>query len=555
MASKQEKVGTVKMSAFDLKNTKPDFMSYADFQNNPELIKDLEKQDRFLNVLEKYYNNTKPKDDKSFQSFLWDNIENKVNLNEKLNKKLNQDEIDDIKSSTMENHDDSTSKYQQEAKENEMEKEQIQNLQKSGIAVDKNIEKEAKEKLEEKSNDKDNNQKQVEESKDLKKVFLEAMYTNTLEEYYHLKKDLMVGFNGQVKTGELSPGRKMNTKLIAYEKYLKKINTMYKAYSGMDIFKDSEEVNKKLSELTGYDEKNEKALNLKTEKNIGKVSQLSQEIDSISEEIVDLSERSDSMDTEEFKNRMDSLQSKLVNKQLEMDDLDPSMERLIAGNNEQERYEDMQQREIGSVYMKRQQRAIDSKDKVSVRANDLRNERIDDKLNKVQKDPLENQKEVVKRLMDEAEEYRKDGNYIKAMEVMESIEKITTSPNVVETQNINQKAYEPNTLTSNDKQKVSEMKKEIVDDYHEQKSQNEKVNESQNYKTSMTESIVKGAATGMAIGTMANLGNKFGNSLKSQVYSEEEAIKNTAERTEREAKERVNVIDKNLEQNNNLWTR
>ena len=129
MASKQEKVGTVKMSAFDLKNTKPDFMSYADFQNNPELIKDLEKQDRFLNVLEKYYNNTKPKDDKSFQSFLWDNIENKVNLNEKLNKKLNQDEIDDIKSSTMENHDDSTSKYQQEAKENEMEKEQIQNLQ------------------------------------------------------------------------------------------------------------------------------------------------------------------------------------------------------------------------------------------------------------------------------------------------------------------------------------------------------------------------------------------------------------------------------------------
>ena len=112
-----------------------------------------------------------------------------------------------------------------------------------------------------------------------------------------------------------------------------------------------------------------------------------------------------------------------------------------------------------------------------------------------------------------------------------------------------------NTLTSNDKQKVSEMKKEIVDDYHEQKSQNEKVNESQNYKTSMTESIVKGAATGMAIGTMANLGNKFGNSLKSQVYSEEEAIRNTAERTEREAKERVNVIDKNLEQNNNLWTR
>lgn len=555
MASKQEKVGTVKMSAFDLKNTKPDFMSYADFQNNPELIKDLEKQDRFLNVLEKYYNNTKPKDDKSFQSFLWDNIENKVNLNEKLNKKLNQDEIDDIKSSTMENHDDSTSKYQQEVQENEMEKEEIQNLQKSGLAVDKNIEKEAKEKLAEKSNDKDNNQKQVDESKDLKKVFLEAMYTNTLEEYYHLKKDLMVGFNGQVKTGELSPGRKMNTKLIAYEKYLKKINTMYKAYSGMDIFKDSEEVNKKLSELTGYDEKNEKALNLKTEKNIGKVSQLSQEIDSISEEIVDLSERSDSMDTEEFKNRMDSLQSKLVNKQLEMDDLDPSMERLIAGNNEQERYEDMQQREIGSVYMKRQQRAIDSKDKVSVRANDLRNERIDDKLNKVQKDPLENQKEVVKRLMDEAEEYRKDGNYIKAMEVMESIEKITTSPNVVETQNINQKAYEPNTLTSNDKQKVSEMKQEIVDDYHEQKSQNEKVNESQNYKTSMTESIVKGAATGMAIGTMANLGNKFGNSLKSQVYSEEEAIRNTAERTEREAKERVNVIDKNLEQNNNLWTR
>ena len=555
MASKQEKVGTVKMSAFDLKNTKPDFMSYADFQNNPELIKDLEKQDRFLNVLEKYYNNTKPKDDKSFQSFLWDNIENKVNLNEKLNKKLNQDEIDDIKSSTMENHDDSTSKYQQEVQENEMEKEEIQNLQKSGLAVDKNIEKEAKEKLAEKSNDKDNNQKQVDESKDLKKVFLEAMYTNTLEEYYHLKKDLMVGFNGQVKTGELSPGRKMNTKLIAYEKYLKKINTMYKAYSGMDIFKDSEEVNKKLSELTGYDEKNEKALNLKTEKNIGKVSQLSQEIDSISEEIVDLSERSDSMDTEEFKNRMDSLQSKLVNKQLEMDDLDPSMERLIAGNNEQERYEDMQQREIGSVYMKRQQRAIDSKDKVSVRANDLRNERIDDKLNKVQKDPLENQKEVVKRLMDEAEEYRKDGNYIKAMEVMESIEKITTSPNVVETQNINQKAYEPNTLTSNDKQKVSEMKQEIVDDYHEQKSQNEKVNESQNYKTSMTESIVKGAATGMAIGTMANLGNKFGNSLKSQVYTEEEAIRNTAERTERESKERVNVIDKNLEQNNNLWTR
>ena len=82
---------------------------------------------------------------------------------------------------------------------------------------------------------------------ELRSEVIKAVYEETLKQYYRLVNDLQTGVNGQVKTGSILNGTKMDNKLLLYQNYLRKLDMWYRNLNhGMPIAYD-EKINELLN--------------------------------------------------------------------------------------------------------------------------------------------------------------------------------------------------------------------------------------------------------------------------------------------------------------------
>ena len=259
----------------------------------------------------------------------------------------------------------------EEVKDKEIEKETKE------IAKQENLTREDEEKIKEEAKD----EKQL-TSNDIKALAIKTIYENTLDEYHRLREDLYTGYNGQVKTGNLTNGDKMDTKLIMYQRYLRNLDMQYKGYTGYIITQDDEALKEKENKYFTKEQMNEKSVYQKTEKNLDRVSKLNEELNSIADDIARISQNSAIMSPEQFETSMNNLQEQYKEKTLELRALDPNMVELSREINEKEKNDIVQERLVGQGYenLKYKKGVIDAKNTSLDEYTDNQEDRINEKV-------------------------------------------------------------------------------------------------------------------------------------------------------------------------------
>lgn len=214
----------------------------------------------------------------------------------------------------------------------------------------------------------------------LKALVVKAVYEHTLEEYNNLREDLYTGVNGQVKTGELTNGEKMDTKLVLYERYIKKLDMQYKGYTGHLITQDDEEIKEKENKCFARNQKNEKIVYAKVEDNLDRVNKLNGELNAIAEEISWRSANAGLMKEEDFEKEMAKLQEMYLDKVVELRMLNPDIVELSRQVEAKEKNDYVRENLVGNEYERQKYKkgVIDSKNGKLDEYTDKQEEKIED---------------------------------------------------------------------------------------------------------------------------------------------------------------------------------
>ncbi len=234
---------------------------------------------------------------------------------------------------------------------------EVKNVTKE-IAKEENLTREDEEEIEEEAK----KEKDLTRS-EIKALAIKVIYEYTLDEYHKLREDLYTGYNGQVKTGNLTNGDKMDTKLIMYQRYLRNLDMQYRQCSGYLITQADDSLKQKENRYFYNEQLNEKQVYDKAEKNLSRVHELNEQLDSIAEEIARISENAALMTPEKFESSMEELKKDYKEKTLELRALDPNMVELSRQINEKEENDLAEQRMVGQGYedLKYKKGIIDNK--------------------------------------------------------------------------------------------------------------------------------------------------------------------------------------------------
>ncbi len=245
------------------------------------------------------------------------------------------------------------------------------------VAKEENLTNEEKEKIKEEAKSEEDVTTDM-----LKALVVKAVYEHTLEEYHKLREDLYTGVNGQVKTGELTNGDRMDTKLIMYERYIKKLDLQYKGYTGNLITQDDEKIKEEENKCFARDQKNERIVYAKTEANLDRVKQLNDELNGIAEEISWRSANASLMNTEDFEQEMAKLQQMYADKIVELRSLNPDIVELTRQVEEKQKTDITRDRVVGDEYERQKYKkgVIDSKNGALDEYTDKQEDRIEDKV-------------------------------------------------------------------------------------------------------------------------------------------------------------------------------
>ena len=216
---------------------------------------------------------------------------------------------------------------------------------------------------------------------------LKATYKAALIEYYNLISDLQVGYNGEISRGSSDNGTKMNTKLIMYQNYLRKLDMWYgNINNGAHIAYDDEisnivntEENKKLN--------NELIVNSKKQVKLDRIDELNDKLDEISKKMVEISNSEDNSlsKTEELR----ELSKVYSDTKYALANIKPSIGILYAEEREAEKNEDFKNRLGLLVYQKRTDKKIlDSKNKSKTKRDLNQDEKMTEKIDDIKHDAV-----------------------------------------------------------------------------------------------------------------------------------------------------------------------
>lgn len=310
----------------------------------------------------------------------------------------------------------------QEIKKNEQ-KEIERTISSSGISVDNKTKEEVQKEVDEKNKDEIKQGEKIQEE-NLRALVLKTIYKSVLEDYYRLKQNIQEsGWDSQIATGSLSTTDKIGTELVLYEKYLKDIDERYKNVTGIDIIRDDDEIKKFEEELVIHDEKNETAILNKNDDNMSQIIDVYERRNSLATEIANLSSKANIMDTEKFNQQMDILQNEYTKLSAKLYNLTPNpldVEKNIEQMNKDESYREKQIGRYRITHINNLGMNTASK----VKENDVRLESdLENKNEQINKSDNVQEKSI-DIIIKNYEEAESRGNYQKAEELLQSLEKV-----------------------------------------------------------------------------------------------------------------------------------
>jgi hypothetical protein len=298
----------------------------------------------------------------------------------------------------------------------ETEKKTLSTLKKEGLAVSRNAGKTIDIKIEEEG--KKGNFDLTEE--DIRKEAIKALYEETLDKYYALRERVSAGKNGQVQTGDLDVGDKAGTELVLYEAYLKRINLNYMSKYKIFISEDDKEISEKENKYINREQKNQKVVNYKAEKNLDRITHLNDEINSIAEEITFLGMNSSLIKSEDFDQKMDALQKQYIEKNYELRELSPNMLEMKEQIEKKEELDEFRDSNIGEVYENKYEKKVQNKENYNlVKKEDNIKDKIEENGSKEIKENVSLNIHGAEELLDEAEKIVETDPY-KASEIVKS---------------------------------------------------------------------------------------------------------------------------------------
>lgn len=233
---------------------------------------------------------------------------------------------------------------------------------------------EIEEKLQDEEREEENNKNDM-DSIALRSELLKAVYAETLKEYYRLVNDLQTGVNGQVKTGSILNGTKIDNKLLLYQKYLRNVDMWYRNLNhGMPIAYD-EEINELLNKSEYKKNKNDLVINKKRDDKIERIEQINKELNDIAEKMTTISNRDDN--SKESTQELKMLSKEYSDKKIELANLEPSIGILYAEEREMQKLQDYKSRIGLSRYEEKTNRKVLDK---KLYYKEKKDEREDDKM-------------------------------------------------------------------------------------------------------------------------------------------------------------------------------
>ncbi len=257
--------------------------------------------------------------------------------------------IDDLKEELLKTKEQKKSERTRDESKQKVDK-KVKELQKEGLDIDN---------AEEENIIDDINNGEIElTDEEIEKAVIKAAYSKVYDEYSKYRQNLYYGQNGQVVNGDLDVGYKQGMKIVLYENHLRKLDLGYRAKYGVFIAQDHEDIAKKENEHSYKSAKAEKSINYKVDQGLDRITILNDEIESIIEEMSNLSDKAENTKSDSFKDKMDKLQSEYIDKTCELTELKPSALELHEQVENYDEQELFKERVMGKNYDKKHNRAV-----------------------------------------------------------------------------------------------------------------------------------------------------------------------------------------------------
>lgn len=259
---------------------------------------------------------------------------------------------------------------------------------------------------------------------ELRREILQAIYLNTAKEYYRLVKDLQTGVNGQIYTGAITNGKRMDDKVLAYQMYLRKIDNQHRAIShGRSVISENDDIKRLFNSEEFEKEKSEKIINKKREKDIEEVEKLNERISYLSRRIVEKTkelEYSDKKDSEE----LEALKKEYLDANAQLANLKPNDQVLYKEQKEKEKYDDYKDRTGFTYYEEKvikKQKDVDARVKRADDKNDVSEEKQENSVkHEFEDEAIKENLERAEKALEEFDDAMYKGDYSRALDALVS---------------------------------------------------------------------------------------------------------------------------------------
>ncbi len=198
---------------------------------------------------------------------------------------------------------------------------------------------EAKLSQDEKNSSKENKKDNIE----LKLEIIKSIYMKTLNEYYDLIQSMQTGVNGQIKTGSITNGSKIDNKMLNYQLYLRKLDLWYRNFNHGVPIGFNNEIRDELRNREYKRTKNLDIANDVRQNKIENIEELKREIEHISNKMLEIS---NSIDNNNDKTQeLLQLKREYATKKLELASLNPTIGILHSEQEQKEKMEMYETRE------------------------------------------------------------------------------------------------------------------------------------------------------------------------------------------------------------------
>lgn len=259
---------------------------------------------------------------------------------------------------------------------------------------------------------------------ELRREILQAIYLNTAKEYYRLVKDLQTGVNGQIYTGAITNGKRMDDKVLAYQMYLRKIDNQHRAIShGRSVISENDDIKRLFNSEEFEKEKSEKIINKKREKDIEEVEKLNERISYLSRRIVEKTkelEYSDKKDSEE----LEALKKEYLDANAQLANLKPNDQVLYKEQKEKEKYDDYKDRTGFTYYEEKvikKEKDVDARVKRADDKNDVSEEKQENSVkHEFEDEAIKENLERAEKALEEFDDAMYKGDYSRALDALVS---------------------------------------------------------------------------------------------------------------------------------------